>query len=40
MLNGMLGRVLNRKDCQYRRSQDGISFYCLGKESILPSYVC
>ena len=37
MLNGMLGRVLDGKDCQYVRCQDGTSSCCLSKKSIPPS---
>ena len=35
MLNGMLDRVLDCKDCQYRRSSDGMGRVFLGKKSIL-----
>lgn len=37
MLIGMLGRVLDRKDCQYTRSQGGTNSCFLDKESIPPS---
>lgn len=36
MINGILGRVLDLKDCQCHRSQDGTSSCYLGKRSILP----
>lgn len=35
MLNGTLGRVLDCRDYQYRRSQDGMTRVFLGKKNIL-----